>query len=149
MTKPKEKDGYPAARHVAPLRTPADVTQERKRLYRATINGHVNVEDAAKLSYMLGAIRADLESDNPVIEQAENGGFGSNVTVNVVTVPREAFVTPSGGLADAETAQMLWDEHRKREAEAGLPLLPPSRPLLKVLDGEIEDPPRSGAPPAA
>ena len=55
----------PPARHVAPLRTPADVTMERKRLYRLAMNGKVSVDEVAKLSYVLTTIRTDLESDRP------------------------------------------------------------------------------------
>src|SRR4051812_18969445 len=35
----KAQEVLPEARFVAPLRKPADVTMERKRLYRAVING--------------------------------------------------------------------------------------------------------------
>ena len=55
----------PPARFVAPLRRPADVTMERKRLYRAVINGRVPVDEAAKLNYILTGIRTDLEADQP------------------------------------------------------------------------------------
>ena len=70
---PDKAEVFPAARHVAPLRKPADVTRERKRLYRATINGRISADEAARLSYMLtsnslrsrGGPAAANRSDDP------------------------------------------------------------------------------------
>ena len=83
----------PPARFVAPLRKPADVTMERKRLYRAVLNGRVPVDEAAKLNYMLNGIRADLEADAPPnIDQVPGGYVVDTVVINGV---------PSGHISSA------------------------------------------------
>ena len=70
---------------------------ERKRLYRASINGKVSVEEAAKLSYMISGIRADLEADKPVID----GGVVYSNPINIVSVP-------CGGQHDTETGRIIY-----------------------------------------
>ena len=104
---PNGGEVLPPARHVAPLRTPADCTTERKRLYRAYLNGKVSIEEAAKLSYMIGGIRADLETD-AIIDQP-GAVFQTEITITGV---------PCGGQVDEETGKIIY-------ADGELATLPP------------------------
>jgi hypothetical protein len=115
----------PAARHVAPLRKPADVTRERKRLYRATLNGRISVEEAARLSYLLTGIRNDLEADAPPdIEQAPGGYVVDTVIINGVPpgtfLPKEEIDRLNSQFIEAPPAHLA------------------ARPMLKVFDGEAD-----------
>ena len=88
--KPKSEVIPPPARFVAPLKTPGDVTMERKRLYRAA--GRISIDEAAKLSYVLTTIRADLEADQPPEIKEINGLHVDTVIVN--GVPSGEFLAP-------------------------------------------------------
>ena len=145
----------PAARHVAPLNKPGDVTKERKRLYRATINGKIAADEAARLNFMLTGIRADLEADMPpVIEHGPDIGPVVD-TINIVGVPSGWSVTNLFGSEAHIPTETL---HKLREllpADAFAPpsetgfLSPPSpsdvRPFLRLLDNDTPETP----PPAA
>lgn len=125
----------PPARFVAPLRKPADVTMERKRLYRAVLNGPVPVDEAAKLNYMLNGIRADLEADAPPnIDQVPGGYVVDTVVINGV---------PSGTFLPQEEIQRLKSQFVE---------VPPAHiagpPMLKVYDNgddDFEQPPPQAA----
>ena len=127
---------YPRARHVAPLRKPADVTRERKRLYRATINGRISVEEAARLSYLLTGIRNDLEADAPPdIEQALGGYVVDTVIINGV---------PPGTFLPKEEIDRLNSQFAE---------VPPAHisgpPLLRVFDGDVVEADQDPEPPQA
>ena len=149
---------FPPARLVAPLKTPGDVTTERKRLYRLTVNGKVAVEEAAKLSYMLTGIRADLEADMPpVIEHGPDIGPIVD-TINIIGVPSGWSVTNLFGSEAHIPTETL---HRLRELLPADAFLPPSetgflspppapsdlRPYLRIVDGtdDAPDPPPAAA----
>ena len=126
----------PPARHVAPLRRPADVTLERKRLYRAVINGRVPVDEAAKLNYILTGIRADLEADQPPqIEQTIHGPCVTSVVIHGV---------PSGTFLPQEEIDRLNSQFIEQ---------PPAHiagpPMLKVFDGEAVEADQKPEPPQA
>ena len=114
---------FPAARHVAPLRKPADVTRERKRLYRATLNGRVPVEEAARLSYLLTGIRNDLEADQPPQIDQTRGPCVDTVVIHGV---------PSGTFLPKEEIDRLNSQFIEQ---------PPAHiagpPMLKVFDGDV------------
>jgi len=123
----------PRARHVAPLRKPADVTLERKRLYRAVINGRVPVDEAAKLNYILTGIRADLEADQPPqIEQTIHGPCVTSVVIHGV---------PSGTFLPQEEIDRL-----NSQFIAQPPAHITGPPMLKLFDGEADQDPE---PPSA
>jgi hypothetical protein len=117
---------YPAARHVAPLRKPADVTRERKRLYRATLNGRISVEEAARLSYLLTGIRNDLEADAPPQIDHTRGPCVDTVVIHGV---------PSGTFLPKEEIDRLNSQFIEQ---------PPAHitgpPMLKVFEGDVVEP---------
>ena len=115
----------PEARFVRPMRKPADITAERKRLYRAAINGRVSVEEAARLSFILTSIRADLEADQPEISQTPQGPFVSEIHIHGV---------PPGTFLSQEEVDRLAAQHAPP-----LPEAPPSRPMLRLFENEDVD----------
>jgi hypothetical protein len=122
----------PPARFVAPLRKPADCTMERKRLYRAAINGRISIEEAAKLSYVLTSIRSDLEADQPPQIDQTRGPCVTSVVIHGV---------PSGEFLPQEEIDRLNSQFIEQ---------PPAHltgpPMLKVFDGEANQDPE---PPQA
>jgi hypothetical protein len=117
---------YPPARFVAPLRKPADCTMERKRLYRAAINGRISIEEAAKLSYVLTSIRSDLEADQPPQIDQTRGPCVDTVVIHGV---------PSGTFLPREEIDRLNSQFIEQ---------PPAHitgpPMLKVFDGDVVEP---------
>ena len=115
----------PPARFVAPLRKPADCTMERKRLYRAAINGRISIEEAAKLSYVLTSIRSDLEADQPPQIDQTRGPCVDTVVIHGV---------PSGTFLPKEEIDRL----NSQFIEA-----PPAHiagPPMRVFDGDVVEP---------
>ena len=126
---------YPPARFVAPLRRPADVTTERKRLYRAVINGRVPVDEAAKLNYILTGIRNDLEADQPPQIDQTRGPCVDTVIIQGV---------PSGTFLSKDEIDRLNSQFIEQ---------PPAHiagpPMLKVFDGEAVEADQKPEPPQA
>ena len=122
----------PEARFVAPLRKPGDVTKERKRLYRAVINGRISPDNAARLSYMLTSIRSDLEADTPPVIDQIRGPCVTSVVIHGV---------PSGTFLPKEEVDRLNSQFVEQP-----PAHITGRPMLKLLDGEAEQDPE---PPQA
>ena len=112
--------------NVMPLRRPADVTRERKRLYRAVLNGKVTPDEGARLSYMLTSIRNDLEADQPPqIEQAPGGYVVDTVIIN--------GVPPGTFLAKEEIDRLNSQFIEQPPAHIAGP------PMLKVFDGDVAE----------
>jgi hypothetical protein len=133
---PTNGEILPPARHVAPMRTPADVTAERKRLYRAAINGRVTVEEAAKLSFMLTGIRADLEADRPPQLEQIRGPCVDTIIINGV---------PSGDFLPKEEIDRL----KSQFIEAPPAHIAGGPPMLKVFDGDAVEPEPDSEPSSA
>jgi hypothetical protein len=117
---------YPPARFVAPLRKPADCTMERKRLYRAAINGRISIEEAAKLSYVLTSIRSDLEADQPPQIDQTRGPCVDTVIITGVArgefLPKDEIDRLNSQFIEAPPAHIA------------------GPPMLKVFDGDVVKP---------
>ena len=127
---------WPAARHVAPLRKPADVTAERKRLYRAVLNGRVSPGRGCPALLPPTSIRSDLEADMPPqIDHAPGGYVVDTVIINGVApgtfLPKEEIDRLNSQFVEVPPAHIA------------------GPPMLKVFDNVDDDTGEEPPPQAA
>jgi hypothetical protein len=105
---------------------------ERKRLYRAVINGRVPVDEAAKLNYILTGIRNDLEADQPPQIDQIRGPCVDTVVIQGV---------PSGTFLPQEEIDRLNSQFIEQP-----PAHMAAPPMLRVFDGDVVE---ADEPPSA
>jgi hypothetical protein len=98
--------------HTRPLNSLMAIASEMARVYRSTINGMISTSDGARLIYQLKEIRAAREAINAeailAIANRPPPPPG-DVTINIMTIPANHFVTREQASADYDWKRELAD----------------------------------------
>jgi hypothetical protein len=112
-----------------PLRKPADVTMEQKRVYRLALNGQIGTDELTRLTYALKEIRSSMIADAPPDIALAPGGFVVD-TVNIIGVP-------SGTFLSKEAVEASLSQFEPEPPPSGT--ITRSPPMLRLYEPDADD----------